>query len=262
MFNINKLAYEAGYKAILDTAQSGGATLPSQRMRDRGNRLYKGWKSIGFIDLMDWCYIMMHDGDSAFSTYNWASPGNFTLTKNGTVTFTSLDGEKGDGTTGYFDTGYSALTSATHYGAENNSFGCAIKESGQEFRYVIGRTDSGSTKHILLVPRSTSDKCLAYANQTTNNIDVANTDASGLFQVVRDGVNVAVYRNSVSLGSRSDAPSESRPAGSIYLLARATTSGADTFSAKTMRMAFLGYKLTQTQREKAHQLWDEYVASI
>jgi hypothetical protein len=94
------------YATLLDKVGVDGVAKPSYYQRVKENAWIRNMDTKdGQWDIMDVFYNFRNDsGGEAYGLYNWKDPYNYKLTKTGTVTYTSMDGCNGNGTTGRYST--------------------------------------------------------------------------------------------------------------------------------------------------------------
>lgn len=102
------------YAALQDKAVADGVTRPSYEQRVKENAWMRNmdskdgaWTGRGAF----WNF-RNDSGAEDYGLYNWKDPATFKLIKTGTLTYTSMDGMKGDGTTGYYNTSYTPFNSS------------------------------------------------------------------------------------------------------------------------------------------------------
>lgn len=259
------IAEHPTYRSVYNTAVGAGATAPSDEVRRKQNRLYRDWSAAGILAVLDILYVWTHDGNEQFGFYNWLAPASHTITKVGTLTFTARDGVKGNGTTGYYNSNFSAISNGANFAATQQSVMAMVKESTAVEGFLIGRTDSGSTKHVWLRGRLTGDTAELRLVQDTNFLPVAGiTDGAGFWYGDRVTTLLSLYRNNTLISSRNDVPGAvSRPAGAIFLFARAASAGGpDNFSVATIRFLGLGGPLSSDQRTLMLDAWNLYFNSL
>lgn len=246
------------YKAVLAEAISQGDTLPSYQWQTRQNALVVDLVRKTIWSKSDFLYNFYHDGGESFSYINWKSPANNRITKNGTITFTTLDGSKGDGSTGYYLTHFQPNTHGVNWTLNEAGFFIDVKESAQEDIYICGVQDGGNSNRVRLRPRSTSDQADSALNSTSSSLlIVSNTDASGLFHVKRtSSTDTSMFRNGSSLGSTTSDLSNARPTIDIAILALNNASVFSSFSAKTFRLFGGGGSLAGLESE----LYNSWIA--
>ena len=140
-------------------------------------------------------YYMMAAHHEQVSRLNWKSPGNFTLTANGDITFTVDRGWQGDGSTGYLDTGWIPATHGVNYTLNDASFGVYSRTDTQTFNEIdIGAFQSAGIRSFLQI-RNTE-------NQTRYNVHVGSNVRSPL-ESVMDGRRLSVARRTGEANSQA-----------------------------------------------------------
>lgn len=154
------------------------------------------------------------------SLLNWVQ-NSFNLTSNGTITFAANQGWTGDGTTGFYSTGFTPSTAGGHY-AQNNAAisSCQVnsRTTGNTAVSIGGQDVSGNA--IFIEPLFTGSTTLrAGINQVGGGGTVAAANSQGALTVVRtSSASWTIYRNGSSIGSTSDT-SSALPAFNVTLLA-------------------------------------------
>jgi hypothetical protein len=116
--------------ALTYTASAGGcsqATTVLARLDGTENTsalttLICGMVTDGTYSMLDTLYVFATSNTSN-AVKNLATSSSFNLTANGTISFTANAGYTGDGSTGYFTTGYTPSTSATNYTLNSAFYG-------------------------------------------------------------------------------------------------------------------------------------------
>ena len=126
------------YQAILTYAVSQAFTVPSIPVQYHQNFLLMTLKTLGAWALLDTFYNFFLDNNKDFSRINWKSPGNFTLTEVGTVSFTPLNGMVGS-VGNYWRTGWRPLGDGVNFTQNSGSAFCYIITPG-----VINKVDFGA----------------------------------------------------------------------------------------------------------------------
>lgn len=99
------------YQAVLDKGTLDGDTLPSS-----GNQTAQNAIAVSLSDIIakaDLFYVMIGDGDSGFSSINWANPSAYKLTLYNSPVYTPNYGFNSDGTS-YLGTNLN-MDDSTHY---------------------------------------------------------------------------------------------------------------------------------------------------
>lgn len=255
-------AFRREYKLVLDHAVFVGYALPSYDVMFKQNSLYRGWINVGIWQESDVIWLLANDsGDENFGRIMIKNPGTNTLAKTGTLTYTSKDGVKGDGSTGYYDTGWQP-NGATKYLSTNGGYFVDVKESAQEAtRAIFGAQVSGSLDTTNFVSRTATDTINYRISQDSTRVITGQTDGSGFFQGMRTASNaIAMYRNGSSIDSFTTA-SSNRANAAVYIFAANTSATASAFSAKTVRVLALGSSMSSLVSVN-YKLWQEYFLNL
>jgi hypothetical protein len=123
------------------------ACTPSLAQRSKQNTLYTSLENIAGESLsdLDLLYIMATDGTGTFAKINWVSPGDFQAVEHGTVTFTENEGITGDGSTGYWDTGWNPDADGVNFTLdEGGAFVWVNNEisTGNKYQFGVDRVAS------------------------------------------------------------------------------------------------------------------------
>ena len=106
----------AGYRAILEYANSLGYTLPDARTQGIQNAFYRTLETSGFIANMDIFYVFFNNDVSLeqFSKINWITPSANTITTSGTTNY-GISGFTFDGVSQYLDTNFIPSVNGVKY---------------------------------------------------------------------------------------------------------------------------------------------------
>lgn len=215
-----------------------------------------GLKANGVWQKMDVIYCNAGP-DAQFRTLNWKDPGKFPLVQVGSVTFTADRGDAGDGSTGYFTTGWIPSTHGVNYTQNSASlFGWSrTAANGVSNGGFIG---GGTVGTYRLCPRGTTDFTFYTANDSIVR-GPANTDGSGLFGWSRTGASaVQLYRNGAAFGAADTTASTTIPGGQLNLLRTGTTF----FSSAQIAFGAAGGGLDTTENANFHSVLSTYMTAI
>jgi len=113
----------AKYLSYLSKATSETFTKPSTLQQYLGNRLIQEFDDAGVV--LDGLLILAQDGSKDVSRVNLYNT-SLLATLNGTLTYTSNQGLKGDGSTGYIDTNFNPSTDGGGYSQDDASIGMYV----------------------------------------------------------------------------------------------------------------------------------------
>jgi hypothetical protein len=112
----------AGYRAILEYANSLAYTLPDARTQGIQNAFYRTLETSGFIANMDIFYVFFNNDASLeqFSKINWITPSANTITTSGTTNY-GISGFTFDGVSQYLDTNFIPSVNGVKYTANDGA---------------------------------------------------------------------------------------------------------------------------------------------
>jgi hypothetical protein len=235
------------YKKILARASVLGYTKPTYYRQIRDNGLLVKMIQNGIWNDLDIFYNFWHDGGESYGFINWKNPDNFLITKTGTVTFTSLDGSKGNGSNGCYDTNWSPLTHGVNWTLNNAGFFIGVKESAGATEFVCGGSDAGvsAPNNCAFRPRSTVDTGSDALNNDGSQNPSGRPDASGQWHVLRTSSTAfSVYRNGILNVTYGSTASTGITTSNLAILARQVVTTKSGFSAKTIRNFGAGANLS------------------
>lgn len=154
---------------------------PSAAFRSDLNALVRGLKGCGAWSLIDGLYIGANAATLADAMQNLKA-NNFNQTASGTIALDGARGPKGDGVSGYSDTGYNPTTSGGNFVQTNFLIASWLLTEGQSAGYDIGC--GAALASIRAQARSATDTRNARAANTVA-ITAASTSALGLIGVRR-----------------------------------------------------------------------------
>lgn len=174
---------------------------------------------------------MVTDGDWAKLDALWFFPTNtttsanlnlvstsFGLTQNGSVTFTADHGYTGDGSTGFFDTGYAAASAGGNLTQNSATAGCYSLSSRTTPQAWVNMRVTDTFENIFIAPNFTGGTSLFSLNDASGTSASA-TNGSGMWIMQRSAVNsIQAYRNGSSISTASVATA-GLPSVNLYLLA-------------------------------------------
>ncbi|MBX3543568.1 hypothetical protein [Chelatococcus sp.] len=178
--------------------------------------------------------------DATVWARNLRNPGANVLTPVNSPTVVPRVGGAGNGTTSYFDTGFSPANAGGRFAINDASMWVQSPSSGQSASPICG---AGTGYVTSITPRNASDQTVVAINTVTSGYIVTipgTTDGAGLWGVQQlDAATKRVTRNGVGLGADIALPAEGRPTGNIRLGGRSPSS----FSAQTVRFFMAGASL-------------------
>jgi hypothetical protein len=217
--------------------------------------LVGGLKADGIWTKLDWlCLLAAHDEQAAL--LNAVSLGQ-SLTKQGTLTFTTDRGHAGNGTTGYLDTGELPAAAGNQYAQNSACVGtwCNQQNGGAAAQNHVGNI---STSRTAILARNTAGNETFIINDGTLETLQANTGSRvGHRAVSRTGAGIKRgFHNGVRTANLTTA-SVSVPAGNLSFL----KSGA-AFSVDRLAAVYVGAGLSDTEVGNMHSRLNTYLTAI
>jgi hypothetical protein len=169
---------------------------------------------------------------------------SYGLTQNGSVSFSADHGYTGDGSTGYFGTGFIANSATTpNYVLNSGSIG-AYDLTSRTTSATMALMGGGASFQTYIIPFDTNN--IVALNDSAGNNVTAPANAKGLWMLSRTAVSTEVeYHNGTSYASLSPT-SSSVPDNEMFILARRGAAPAS-FSTDQESSAFIGAGLTSGQ---------------
>lgn len=265
LFNIIPI-YRHGMSHVLDYSRHeyGLASLPSAGQRTKQNTLFTSLENICGICLtdLDLFYNFATDGDSDYAKINWAGPGTFQLTQNGTITFTANSDFQGNGTDGYFSNGFIANTHAVSYTQDDASAFCAVVNDAQSSGAAFGCNGGGADPSLFFQPRNTSDVHQGRINNPTANTRGTSVSSQGFFQIQRTAAAVSkILKNGSQVGADITFGSVGLPATSLPILANNNNGNIQNFYPNKVSCFGLGASLSG-QETALYNAWNTYFTSL
>jgi len=210
-------------------------------------------------------YITATDGDQDFATINWVSPGNYSLTRNGGLTFNTNSGYTGNGSTGYLNTNFNPTTVVGT--RVPNAMGAYVDLQSSGANSIMG---SFVTRRQHIIPRATAigattaffaiDVTAAQSPQLPSAL----TQNDGMYETVNvSSINqIKFYYNGTDLISPGlTYTTGTMDNGNILLLARQRSgTTVDFYSNATVKAAYLGKEAAFTNN--IYTYLDTYISSI
>ncbi len=210
----------------------------------------------GTYTLMDGLWVFATNSETN-AQLNWKS-SSFNLTKNGTITFAANQGYTGNGTTGFFQTGYTTSSSG-QITLNNEGHGSCIVNSRSSNSTIatFGNTSNGTT-FIGSVGLNTTHNEESNAGNST----YTQSNAQGSWIVSRTvSTNVNMSKNGATF-SPSAITSVSIPTNELYLLARNNSGSAAVWSTDQIAYIFIGGAMGQTQATNTYNRLHTYLQAV
>lgn len=184
---------------------------------------------------------------------NWKTPSTFTLTENGTGTWTTDRGYAGNGTDGYLSSGLSP--NACTLFTQNDGAVFAWSRTAAQSAVACFGTITGAG--VLIQPRNASDVYGYRVNQGSSTT-TANADGTGFYAATRtDASTTQGYKNGAAIGSAGSVASTSRSAQSLGI-GRANSA----YTTVQVAAAGIGASLDATQQANLYTRLNTYMTAI
>lgn len=187
---------------------------------------------------------------------------SFGLTLNGSVTFAADRGYTGDGTTGYFTTGFIPSTSGVNYQLNAASIGgCALNSrTTSNNSSFLGTSTTNANNY--LVPLASSAAAYHVNGSNATFPSTANTNAQGSWILSRTALtNGALYLNGSSFASYTSI-SGSLSNFEFYALAQNSNGTANSFSSDQIAYVFMAAALDATQASNIRSRLNTFLTSV
>ena len=240
------------------------ASLDGTENQIAASNMICGLVTDGVYTLLDGLYVGA-TSNLANSEVNWANPVQYNLTKNGTVTFTANAGWTGDGSTGYFDTGFNPNTAVSpQFGINTASVAsCQLNTRTAAQNYVSLGVSDGST-YAYLQPNFTGPAAFFDVNGSTFPSYSGAGNAIGSWIVDRpNSSGLILYKNGSSVGTPPTDPAGGAPIGfDLTLLGLNTSGSVSDFSQDQIAYAAFGNSLTGTQALAFYNRLNTYIGAV
>ena len=219
-------------------------------------------KAAGIWSQLDTYYMMAAHHEQA-SRLNWKSPGNFTLSTHGTITFTTDRGWQGDGSTGYLDTGWIPSSHGVNHALNSASYGVYSRTNSQQNGFDMGAETNILFDYSRMTLRNTSNQGRAHVNQATSFPRPSMMDSRGLILSRRSASNaVAMFRNGSSVGG-DDAVSTGLPNVAFAISATNRAGTVVDFASKQYSLAFTAAAMSEAQHAALYAaMQNGYLAAV
>jgi hypothetical protein len=204
-------------------------------------------KAAGIWSQLDIYYIMAAHHEQA-SRLNWKSPGDFTLTANGGITFTVDRGWQGNGSTGYLDTGWIPATHGVNYTLNDASFGVYSRTDTQGPYTDMSANSSILSRLSNVSLWNNTGQFHTRVNQASAGNVVVGSSSSLGFYVARRTASAAQQnlRNGSVTGSNTTS-STAATEREFFIGARNDNGAAVEFSPRQYTAAFTGAAMSEAQ---------------
>ena len=216
-----------------------------------------GMVSDGVWSTLDalWVFAINSTGNSLL---NWVST-SFSLTKNGTCTFTANAGYTGDGSSCYFATGFTPSSGGTNYTQNSATVGfCDYTANSESTAVQFGGQGSSSNQTFLKI--NTTTFAVRINDATTQNITVTNSKGSwGMTRVNSSGGQA--YLNGINTTSLTIA-STGLPNGAQTIMAYNNNGTVGNFSTDELGYIYVGGAQNGTLAASIYNRMHSYLSSV
>lgn len=218
----------------------------------------------GLLEKIDVFWDFIGAESIANACINLASPGDYTLTQVGSIQHAQGYGAKGDGSAGYFRTGWVPGTNGVQYQTSNCHLGA------WEMANVANTSDTVAgafgTGNLLLVTRTGPNQILAAGNTstTTGTNGGTVTNSSGYTLMSRLGTTVDTYKdgNTSAVWSYTAGSATAVIGHDLYILARNSAGTPISFSARTLGLLHAGAALSAAEQATLYAIFADYIERI
>lgn len=251
------------YQAILDRATVRGYTQPTQAQQLKQNLLLTTLINAGVYQKLDWLYVTLNNVGLNFGRLNWVNPATFELVSSGTVTHTSNQGVKSDGSS-YLDTTWD-YNNRINYSQNSACFFAWIFTNGNDGRSVISGNTGVGDRTLNFTTRDGGNRCLQFVVNGPSAITGAGgsmTADDGLQLIQRsDASTVTHYRNDAQTATSGASTSLAPTAIDINLLCRNFGGARDLFFVRDVSVFGCGAGLSAAERTALYNAVAAYVSS-
>lgn len=215
-----------------------------------------GMVTDGTYSLLDALYVFAINS-TANANLNWAQNA-YNLTKVGTVTFSANAGYTGDGSTGYFTTGFIPSSAGGNFTQNSASMGACILSTGTGGNIAEVGTSSLSV-YSLINPDSTS-LYMDLSDATFSAYSISSVQGSWIVTRASSSA-LTYYKNATSVATPSST-SGSVSDMAFYVLAYNSGGTATAFSSHQDAYIFWGGALTGTQVTAIYNRLHTYLGTV
>jgi hypothetical protein len=215
-----------------------------------------GMVTDGTWSLMDVFYVFAINS-TGNAALNWVS-SSFSITVNGSCTFTANQGYTGDASSCYLATAYNPATSGTNYVQNSASLGVCNFNASANAETLIGANDA--TSNYASMGFSSSAMFYDVNDNAFPSFTFVNT--AGLWHADRTGsATMALYLNGNSVNT-STASSTAIPSFALDILAQNEQGTPLNFSTGQVGVAFAGAGLTSGQANSVFSRIHTYLGAV
>ena len=265
------LAWNAGQyaNAAAQTVGAGYSTPATQffsRITDPGTTrknlyaaLIDGLVADGVWSLLD--ALWLHASDIVATAKVNLTSSSYLCTQYGTVTFTADRGIAGDGSTGYFATGFIPSSAGGNYALNSASYGVYDRTSStaSDALTQIGAQDSSNNRSFLLLNWT---GLIADINASGLGSAITNSQHQGSWALSRTTSSLTtVYKNGSAFGTNTPA-SAALTTVQFYICARNLSNAGYGYSTDQLAASWIGGGFTTTQLAALQARINTYMTGI
>lgn len=242
----------------------GLASLPSVSQRLKQNSFFINLQNIcgECLSELDLLYVFATDGDRDFAKINWVSPGAFTPSESGTVTFPTNGGFNGNGTNSYLNTGYTPSTHGVNYLVNDACAFCYINNDiSSNAKSDFGANSGGSDPGILLNARTAVNAHQFRINEPTAINRGSGVSSIGFYQIQKTATVAKLFKNGAQVGSDQTFTATGVPNRFITIFANNNNGTIQSFSNRQMGIFGLGASLSGKESD-LYTAWNSYFTSL
>lgn len=249
--DVEVVALETEYQAVLTEGTAQGYTLPTPINRGDQNRLVKRLKASSLWTTADFIFCFETDGGSTFALMDFKNPTTRKATTVSSPTFTSRVGFTFNGTSSYINSQWNSST-ATNFTQNDCSFGGFI------YTAPTGGTTMGVVATSARLTLSKGQNLLGYEITGNTNPTIADGYGAGWYHIYRTASgNVNAGKDAGTLATAITDASVARPNANLYIGCRNNNGTADSFSDATISYVFGGASFSASVKEM-HDAFQEY----
>jgi hypothetical protein len=263
-------SYDASYQALLDYATVAGYTLPPDSIKAKQNQMIVSLKANNVWDSLDVFYAFAAGtSDTSFAQLNWKAPAYYKASRRGSVTYNAKQGMKGDGTTGWIETGVNLITNTTAYTANSSHFGVYSYDQSVPVNKFVVSSYAGSAAQVNIALRdgnaSASYKFSSSQACNSDNSTISDAQTQGYFHFINSSNSGYAYRNGTLIADASVCTTTSattdRP---VILLARYDTEGSPNtgFANANISVFHAGGSLNSTKITSMNTIINTYISGL
>ncbi len=225
---------------------TGITTTPDKTAYDA---LITGLVTDSVFSLLDALYIFAAP-DTTTAKLNLIQNA-YNLTQTGSLSFSAAHGYTGDGSTGFFDTGFNPATASGHFVQNSATQGCYVlsNRAVQQGYTAIGSLNNRQNRLQPLQAGGPGGLLYEINDNSGANFDATQTNAQGSWLASRTASNLtSAYKNGNTTAIATSANASGAPDSlNLYLFAFNSSGSASGFSADQMSAVWIGAGMTSTQ---------------